>query len=77
MMSEKLTSRIVTDEVRVVFADSVLQFGDETKLEAWMRGIEAFELWLAEVIRAAKRDGWNEGHAAHPYFGVNPYEKEQ
>lgn len=42
-----------------------------------MRGIEAFELWLAEVIRAAKHDGWVEGHAAHPYFGVNPYEKEQ
>lgn len=36
-----------------------------------------FDTWLAEVIRAAKHDGWVEGHAAHPYFGVNPYEKEQ
>ena len=39
--------------------------------------VELFEAWLAEVIRDAKHDGWVEGHAAHPYFGVNPYEKEE
>ena len=38
---------------------------------------DEFDAWLAEVIRAAREEGWDVGHKAHPYFGVNPYRKKQ
>lgn len=41
---------------------------------------EEFDACLAEVIREAKADAWDEGKVAYdffPNFSVNPYRKEQ
>lgn len=64
------------DDVRHVYKFGALpEQADSRRVAAEME--REFDRWLAEVVRAAKHDGWVEGHAAHPYFGVNPYEKEE